>query len=151
MELKRGASLGQDRNLGKQKLPRLYENDLAKTPSSRRYGSWTVLLWEPGKISNGEMGHITIHKTSDLKFALPTRCARVKMKQKLREWLNNNCSNLRAMPIFSPVLWNEIQHTYPYDNMKWLCHQWIGRLYYEKPAVLRMSSEFMTLLPGCFP
>lgn len=64
------------------------------------------------------LGHITSHKTSDLKFALPTRCARVKMEQKLREWLNNNWSSLRPMPSFPPVLWNEIQHTYPYDNMR---------------------------------
>lgn len=37
-ELKRGSSLGQGRNLGQRKLPRLYEDVLAKTPSSRRYG-----------------------------------------------------------------------------------------------------------------
>jgi hypothetical protein len=36
---------------------------------------------------------------------LPTRCAGKKMEQRLREWLTNDCPNLRPNPCERTNLW----------------------------------------------
>ena len=38
------------------------------------------------------------HKTLNPKFVLPTRCAGIKMEQRLREWPANDWLHLRPIP-----------------------------------------------------
>ena len=49
-----------------------------------------------------ELEHQPSHKIFSLQFFLPTRCAGVKMEQKVREWPINDWSNLRPMPQKGP-------------------------------------------------
>ena len=51
---------------------------------------------QAGLPEEGE-GHQPTHKTLDLKFVLPTRCAGIKIEQRLREWPTNDWPNLRPI------------------------------------------------------
>jgi hypothetical protein len=51
---------------------------------------------QAGLPEEGE-GHQTTDKTLDLKFVLPTTCARIKIEQRLREWPTNDWPNLRPI------------------------------------------------------
>ena len=48
-------------------------------------------------------GTPTHPQTFDPKFALPTRCAEIKMKQKLSEWPTNDWPNLRPSHGREPI------------------------------------------------
>ena len=43
-------------------------------------------------------GHQPTNKTFKPKFVLPTRCAGIKTEKRLKEWLTNDCPNLRSTP-----------------------------------------------------
>jgi hypothetical protein len=43
--------------------------------------------------------HQTPYKTFNLKFVLLTRCAGIKMEQRVRGWPTNDCSTLRPIPM----------------------------------------------------
>jgi hypothetical protein len=70
----------------------------AKTASNVGRGARTDHLLSLGNTPNRGTGTPTQPENLDLKFVLPTKCARERMEQKLREWTANVLSSLRYIP-----------------------------------------------------
>jgi hypothetical protein len=63
---------------------------LAKTPRNGDTEPEAAILCNQARLPMEELGHQTSHKSFDLQLVLPTRCAGVKVVQKLWEWPTNN-------------------------------------------------------------
>jgi hypothetical protein len=71
---------------------------LAEISTKGRYREQSRHLLYPGSISRGQRRYQSTHKTLNTKFVLPTTCAGIKVKQRLKEQPTNDWSNFRHIP-----------------------------------------------------